>query len=161
MGIICNNDELIGLQRLLLVPFNSLWDDINACSGLTAQQKRDFDWELASFRAWINAPIPFCNADAELRAGRDFLAKYHRWRELIAQANCTTGVPDVGELDPNDPRRGSLIERVATGQVETPLDKLNSILKTAAIVGGIGLAAYGLYLTAPLVRGWAASRSTK
>jgi hypothetical protein len=162
-GFLCNVDDLVSLKLYLHAPFTSLYDDIHACAGLDSKQVAAFDWEMKAFHEWYNAPLPYCRATAELQTGRDFLKKLNDYREVLAKASCEPSAPAVAPLAPDDPRNDpkGIITKIVNGEIETPLDKLNSILKTAAIVGGIGLAAYGLYLTAPLVRGWAASRSTK
>jgi hypothetical protein len=163
-GWICNTDDLLSLQQLLLIPFNTLWDDIHACASLSAEEKRAFDWELEAFRAWVRAPLPLCDADAEIRTGNDFMAKLARWRGRLAEVGCTPSAQALPELDPSDPRSAQyegLLKRLAEGKIESPLDKVNSILKTTAIVGGIGLALYGLYLAAPLVRSAASKAAYK
>ena len=171
MGILCNTDELVAQKDELYASFTSLWDDVQACPGMTPQDKQAFQYEMESFKKWLQrgklSPAlaavlglpgvlmsgPICFADAELREGRDFKTKIELWRKKLTDLGCKPSAPDLPGYDPSDPRSKDHPSKAS--EISTTIDKINGILKTTAIIGGIGLGIYGLWLATPIIKEFA------
>lgn len=146
----CSYEESKTFRERLIAPWHALRFDIEACAGLTLDQKTDFNFDFESFQSWYDG-LPanriFCDdaERADIEVGRDLEARLNRWRKIISGVNCQLGSPELPPLTPDDPRNPDYDLSVRP----TTMSEIKNVVVTAAIVAGVGA---GVYLAFPLLK---------
>ena len=158
----CNIDVLLAYKRRLIPLWTQMKGDVDACGGLSLDEKFSFKYDWLAFDSWAAGAFPTCDADAEIEEGKDFEQRYAKWRARIVAAKCTPSAPEPPALAPCDPKNPAYDKDKCTpaeGTTESLTQTLNTLAKAGAVIGASVLGIYGLTIVAPAIRGALAARA--